>query len=156
MLTKIKPYIIAIAITLGTGTLAAFITRNNMQIYDKINTPPLAPPAILFPIVWTILYILMGISAAMIYNSDVDAQSKKKALTTFAISLVFNFLWSIIFFNFQLYLVAFICLVLLFIWIVKTFIEYKQLNPIAAYLQIPYIIWVAFAGYLNFAIFLLN
>lgn len=157
MLSKIKPYAISILIALSVGGLSAFITRNNMDLYDEIITPPLAPPAILFPIVWTILYVLMGISAAMIYKENsAPFNERSSAIAIYASSLVVNFAWSIIFFNFKAFLFAFIWLLFLLFLIVKTIIAYKKIKPIAAYLQIPYAVWVAFAGYLNFAIWLLN
>ena len=157
MLKKIKPYAISIIIALAVGGLAAFLTRNSMDIYNEIITPPLAPPAILFPIVWTILYVLMGISAAMIYTeTSAPYKERYSALAIYASSLVVNFAWSIIFFNLKAFLLAFIWLLFLFFLIIKTIIAYRKIKPIAAYLQIPYAVWVAFAGYLNFSIWILN
>lgn len=157
MLNKIKPYVISIAIALGTGGLSALLTSGNMDIYSRIEQPPLAPPSILFPIVWTILYALMGISAAMIYKEkDKKPDEVRNALIVYGISLVFNFFWSIFFFNMQAYLFAFIWLVALWVLILITIIRYYQIKPLAAYLQIPYLVWVTFAGYLNLAIYLLN
>ena len=157
MLRKIKPYAISILIALAVGGLAAFLTRNSMDLYSEIITPPLAPPSILFPIVWTILYILMGISAAMVYKTRTDSQRGViSALTTYASSLVVNFAWSIIFFNLEAFLLAFIWLLFLLYLVIRTIVSYKPINRVAAYLQIPYAVWVAFAGYLNFAIWILN
>ena len=161
MWKKTKPYIlpfaVAIAIPLAVGLLSAFLTRDNMDIYDKINTPPLSPPSLLFPIVWTILYILMGVSSGMIYvKRDYAPEIAKTAFYYYGLSLVANFLWSIIFFNFGAFLFALVCLVALLYFIIRTIICYKPISPIAAYFQIPYAIWVGFAGYLNLGIFLLN
>ena len=157
MRQKIKSYVISIAIALAVGGLSAFLTRNSMDLYETIITPPLAPPSILFPIVWTILFILMGISAAMIYNTDsAPKPQRKSALYTYALSLVFNFFWSIIFFNKRAFLFAFIWLLILLFLIIRTIMKYRKINPLAAYLQIPYALWVTFAGYLNFAIWYLN
>lgn len=154
---KIKTYVISIAIALGVGGLSAFLTRNSMDIYSDIVTPRFAPPAFLFPVVWTVLFILMGISAAMIYlDTSASSPQKKSALYTYALSLFFNFFWSIIFFNFRAFLFAFIWLLVLLYLIIKTIIKYYKINPLAAYLQIPYALWVTFAGYLNFAIWFLN
>ncbi len=154
---KIKPYIISILIALGVGGLSAFFTRNSMDLYSEIIRPPLSPPSILFPIVWTVLFILMGISAAMIYTNETAPEyQKKSALYTYAISLIVNFFWSIIFFNMRSFLFAFVWLILLLYLIIKTIIKYKKIEPVAAYLQIPYAIWVTFAGYLTLAIFILN
>ena len=157
MWTKIKPYVISIALALGVGILAALMTRESMDIYQTIVTPPLSPPSILFPIVWTILYVLMGVSAAMIYKKrELQEDAVKKSLTTYLLSLIANFVWCLIFFNVRAYLVAFIWLLLLLYLIIDTIVQYKKIDPLAAYLQIPYALWVTFAGYLNVAIWLLN
>lgn len=154
---SILTFIIAIIIPLFIGGLSAFLTRDNMNIYDEINTPPLSPPGILFPVVWTVLYILMGVSSGLIWLKRGENKEKaENALLIYAVSLVFNFIWSIIFFNFRLFLLSFIWLVVLLILIILTTIKYKKILPIAAFLQIPYILWVSFAGYLNFGIYLLN
>ncbi len=157
MFKKIKPYIISVAIALAVGGLSALLTSGSMGLYNEIITPPLAPPSWLFPVVWTILFILMGISAAMIYtDKTASVPQKKSALYTYALSLVVNFFWSIIFFNLRAFLFAFIWLILLLYLIINTILKYYKIRPLAAYLQIPYAVWVAFAGYLTFAIWYLN
>jgi len=153
---RIIPYAVSILISLGTGLLSALITSGSMDIYSRVETPPLSPPPILFPIVWTVLYILMGISAAMIYTSAADGKKKKAALTVYGISLFFNFGWSLFFFSLQAFLFSFIWLLILLILIIKTVFDYYSVNKTAALLQIPYILWVTFAGYLNLGIWLLN
>lgn len=154
---SILTFIIAIIIPLFIGGLSAFLTRDNMNIYDEINTPPLSPPGILFPVVWTVLYILMGVSSGLIWLKRGENKEKaENALLIYAVSLVFNFIWSIIFFNFRLFLLSFIWLVVLLILIILTVVKYKKILPLAAFLQIPYVLWVTFAGYLNFGIYLLN
>lgn len=157
MKQKIKPYVISIAISLAVGIISALLTRGNMNIYKEVVTPPLSPPSFLFPVVWTVLYILMGISAAMIYTDKYASKRQKDlALYTYAASLFVNFFWSIIFFNMRAFLFAFIWLLLLLYLIVSTILQYRKINPTAAYLQIPYALWVTFAGYLNFGIWFLN
>lgn len=151
---KSKTYIVSIAAALAVGGLSAFFTRGNMDIYKNIVQPPLAPPSFLFPIVWSVLYLLMGISSAAIYLSG--RPNKRAALLTYAASLAVNFFWSIIFFNMQAYTFAFIWLLLLLILIIYTVKQYKPINAAAAYLQIPYLVWVMFAGYLNLMIAILN
>ena len=161
MWNKIKSYVlplsISVAIPLAVGIASALLTKDNVNIYDRINTPPLSPPALLFPVVWTILYVLMGISSGLIYiNRKIEYTIAKQGLYYYGLSLIANFLWSIIFFNFGAFLFSLVCLGFLLYFIIKTIICYKIISPIAAYLQIPYAAWVAFAGYLNTAIFLLN
>ena len=154
---KIKPYVISIGIALAVGGLSAVLTMGNMDIYEKVNTPPLSPPSILFPIVWTALYILMGISASIIYqNKQSNTDEAYCGIKSYAISLFFNFMWSIFFFNLRWFKFAFFWLLALLFLIIKTIVCYFKVNKLAAYLQIPYAIWVAFAGYLNFDIWMLN
>ena len=139
MWQKIKPYIISVLIALSVGGVSAFLTRGDMNLYESIVTPPLAPPGILFPFVWRILYILMGISAAMRWSEKArQPLATQNALYTYATSLVLNFAWSIIFFKFGAFLPAFIWLILLFVSIIATILKYRKIKPTAAYLQIPY------------------
>ncbi len=157
MWNKIKPYVVFILIALGIGFLSAFLTMENMDIYDKIKAPPLAPPGFLFPIVWTILYILMGISAARVYKEGINKKiSYECPLRIWTFQLVVNFFWSLIFFNMEAFLFAFVWLVILWLLIVLMIKEFKKIDRLSALLQIPYLLWVTFAGYLNFMIFLLN
>ena len=150
-------YAISIGIALFVGGLSALLTSGSMGLYEEIIIPPLSPPSWLFPVVWTILFILMGISAAMIYNDRKASMAQKKsALYTYALSLIVNFFWSIIFFNLRAFFFAFIWLILLLYLIINTILKYHKIRPLAAYLQIPYAIWVTFAGYLTFAIWYLN
>ena len=157
MKKKLQSFIISIVIPLSVGIISALLTQGNMNIYEEVVTPPLSPPSFLFPIVWTVLYILMGISAALIYtDNNALKRIKDRALYTYAASLFVNFFWSIIFFNMRAFLFAFIWLLLLLFLIISTIAQYKKINQKAAYLQIPYAVWVAFAGYLNFGIWFLN
>ena len=153
---KFKSYFVFIVISVLTGLLSALFTMNNMNIYSEIAVPVYAPPAILFPIVWTILYILMGISAGLVFNSDAEINAKRSSLTTFFLSLLVNFFWSIIFFNVRNFILAFVWIVLLWVLILVTIIKYYKINKAAAFLQIPYLLWVTFATVLTFGILLLN
>ena len=148
-----KNLITCLAIPLAVGSLSALLTQNSMETFNSIAKPSLAPPGWLFPVVWTILYILMGIASYLVLTSG---KPNDKALTTYVIQLVFNFFWSIIFFNLELYLFAFIWLVLLWLLIIKTTLLFYQISKPAGYLMIPYLLWVTFAGYLNLSIYLLN
>ncbi len=149
-----KQLAISLFISLGVGLLAGILTADSFTVYEGLIKPPLSPPAWLFPVVWTILYILMGISAYMIYQSDNDF--KYVALTIYGVQLIFNFFWSIIYFNIGNVLFAFVWLVMLWVLIVAMIISFAQINKTSALLQIPYLIWVTFAGYLNLALYVLN
>jgi len=157
MKNKIGSYIIGIALPLGVGTLAAFLTRESMNIYAEITKPPLSPPAILFPIVWTVLYVLMGISSVMIFNSkEANPTAAEKGLKLYILSLILNFSWSIVFFNNRSFGLALVVILILLALIIGTVVNYFKVKPLPAILQIPYAIWVAFATYLNGAILFLN
>lgn len=149
-----KALIISLLVSFGVAGLSAFLTNKNMDIYKDLVQPPLAPPGIVFPIVWTILFTLMGISAYMVYKSG--GEKIGSALALYGVQLVFNFFWSIIFFNIRNYLFAFIWLIILIGLIAAMIIRFYDINKTAGLLQIPYLLWVLFAGYLNLAIFLLN
>ena len=151
---KFKPYVTSIIIALAVGGLSALLTMRNMNIYESINTPSVSPPGAAFPIVWAILYTLMGISSAIVYKSD--SVYKWPALGIYILNLFVNFLWSIIFFNLRAYLFSFIWLLLLLFIIAVMIYRFFKASPVAAYLQLPYFLWVCFAGYLNFMIFIMN
>ncbi len=153
---NLKKFLISIAIPLLVGGLSALITRENMVVYSRIITPPLAPPGWLFPIVWTILYILMGVSFYLVWNSNATIYEKKQAFKHFTIQLFLNFIWSPIFFNIRWYIAAFIVLVVLWAFVLAMIISFYRISKLAGLLQIPYLIWITFAGYLNLAIYLLN
>lgn len=154
---KIKNFFVSVLVPLAVGGVSALITMGNMDVYSTLNAPPLAPPAILFPIVWTLLYFLMGVSAYLIRYSEKGSEKEKStALFTYGLSLFFNFFWSILFFRFRFFLFSFVWLVILWFLILKTILDYVRIRPSAAYLQIPYLVWVTFAGYLNLAFWYLN
>ncbi len=153
MKIQIKPLLFSILIPLFLGSFVGFLTApfNN---YYEISLPSFAPPGILFPIVWTILYILMGISSYLIIIScDND---KNNALFIYGTQLLINLLWSFIFFVFRFYLLSFIWILLL-IWFVVIMIKsFYNISKISAYLQIPYLLWLIFAAFLNLAVYLIN
>ncbi|MBQ2866097.1 MAG: tryptophan-rich sensory protein [Clostridia bacterium] len=151
-----KTYLISVLIPLGVGGLSALLTRGNMDIYKQVATPPLSPPSWLFPVVWTLLYILMGISSARVYLDRTDNRSRHHGLLSYGVSLFMNFLWSIIFFNMRSFLFAFVWLLGMLFFILRTVYYYSKVDKSAAKLQIPYIIWVSFAGYLTLGVYLLN
>lgn len=151
-----KPYILSVLIALAVGGAGALATHSGMEVFEQVSKPPLSPPGWLFPIVWTVLYTLMGISAAMVYTSDAPESEKHTAIQTYALNLVLNFGWTVLFFGFGLYLAAFVWLIVLWIVIALMAVRFGRIRRIAGLLQIPYLVWVAFAGYLNLGIFLLN
>ena len=151
-----KSYAIWILLAEGVGFLAGWLTREGTELYKSvIQKPPLSPPAIVFPIVWAILFALMGIGAARVYLSP-KTPERSMGLNIFIVQLVVNFLWSLIFFNIQAYGFAFFWLLLLWgliLWMILTF---RKTDTLAALLQIPYLLWVTFAAYLNFGVWQLN
>ncbi len=151
---KVLPIVIAIAIPLIVGGLAGLLTMNSMGFYETINKPPLAPPGFLFPIVWGLLYILMGVSSYLVWREK--TAKSRMALYIYAVQLVLNFVWPLIFFNGRMFLFAFVWLLILLVTVIIMTIKFYEINKIAGFLQIPYILWLAFASYLNLAIFLLN
>lgn len=157
MWKKIRPYVISIAISLAVGGLSALLSAKNMDLYGQIKTPALTPPSFLFPVVWTVLFVLMGISAARVWiRLDTDPAAGKDGLASYAASLCVNFFWPIFFFNFRIFLFSFFWLLLLWVLVLRTVAYYYHVDRTAAFLQIPYILWVTFAGYLNLSIALLN
>ena len=154
---RYKSFFLSVIISLGIGILSTLITMKNMNIAESVLQPPLAPPPFLFAIVWTALYILMGISAAIVYEKRTRSPiNARHGLTYYAMSLVVNFTWNIIFFNFRAFLISSLWIILLLFLIIKTVLHYFKVDKLAAYLQLPYIVWVAFATYLTFGIFSLN
>ena len=151
-----KTLIFFIAIPLLTGGIASLISRESMAMFNLLNKPPLSPPGWLFPLVWTILYTLMGIASYLVFTSGQDSNEIKLALKVYALQLIFNFFWTILFFNFELYFFAFFWLIALLALIILTTVLFYKVSKPAAYLMIPYIIWATFAAYLNLGIALLN
>ena len=149
-----KSLFINIIICLGVGALSWLLTRNNMNLYETIKQPALAPPSWLFPVVWNILFILMGISCYLI--EETESADKTNATLAFWFQLFLNFIWSPVFFNLRNFGLAFIILIAMWFAILYMIISFYRINKTAALLQIPYLLWVTFAGYLNLQIYLLN
>ena len=151
---KWKSLLINIAIPLLVGGLASLITNDGFKNYADVTKPALSPPAWLFPIVWSILYLLMGISSYLIYEKD--RKIKKTSLIIYSVQLILNFIWPIFFFSFNAYLFSFIILITLIICVFAMIAFFYKENQISAFLQIPYLIWLIFAAYLNLSVYLLN
>jgi len=151
-MSDLKIYIKSIAIPVIVGLIIGAITSNAIE-YNNLIKPELAPPSILFPIVWTILYILMGVSYGILEsNAQLDQESK----FIYYLQLFVNALWPIIFFTLEWRLFAFIWLLLLIVLVIIMVIKFYNQNKLAGLLQIPYLLWLLFAAYLNFSIYLLN
>ena len=151
---KYLTYAVSIAIALAVGGISAWINAGTMNTSEIYIQPPLSPPAWLFPIVWTILYSLMGVSAATIYLGD--CAEKSDALFIYAVQLTVNFLWTIFFFRFGALLLSFLWLIFLILLVILIIVRFSRCSTIAGKLQIPYLIWLCFAAYLNLALYLLN
>ena len=151
-----KLLILCIAIPLAVGGAAALLTGGGMEVFESVNQPPLSPPAWLFPVVWTILYTLMGISSYLILTSGAEREKVQNALSIYAYQLAVNFLWPTFFFNFRWFFFSFLWLLLLIFLVAAMIREFYKISKPAAYLNIPYLIWLLFAGYLNFTIWWLN
>lgn len=151
-----KTYALWILITEAVGALSGWLTREGVQIFSEtIAQPPLSPPTIAFPIVWAALYALMGISAARIYLSPQSGE-RSKGLNLHIAQLVVNFFWSLIFFNAQAFGFAFLWLLLLWVLVLWMILVFHKVDPLAAKLQIPYLLWLTFAAYLAFGVWYLN
>lgn len=151
-----KLLIKSIALPLLAGAVSGLLSSNAMDDFQALTKPPLSPPAWLFPVAWTILYILMGYSSYLIRTSDVENEAKSNALMFYNYQLIVNFLWPIFFFNFGWYFFSLLWLILLWILVLLMIQSYLKISKRAAYLNIPYLIWLTFAAYLNAGIWLLN
>ena len=155
-LKRWKPYVFSAGIALLIGALSGLLSRGGMMAYElTVMKPVLTPPGWLFPVVWSILYILMGISSAKIWLAD-DSPERKKSLNLYVAQLIVNFFWSLIFFNAQAFGLAVIWLLLLWILVFLMIRQFYKVDKQAALLQIPYLIWLTFAAYLSSGVWLLN
>ncbi len=150
-----KKLLICLGIPLAVGGLSALLSGGMTQ-YRAMNQPPLSPPGWVFPVVWTVLYLLMGYASYLIWTSDAPQNEKRGALILYGAQLVANFIWPLIFFRAQMYLTALIWLVVLWVLIFLTIRAFSKINERAGDLLIPYILWVTFAAYLNLGVYLLN
>ena len=150
-----KKLIITLAIPLAVGGLGALL-GGGMDSYQTLNQPPLSPPGWVFPIVWSILYLLMGYASYRVLVSGADPAEIRKALRLYGIQLFLNFLWPILFFGFGMYFAAFLLLLVLWVFIYLTMYRFGTIDDTAENLLIPYLLWVTFAGYLNLGVALLN
>ena len=151
-----KLLIICLIIPLAVGGIAALITGGGMDAFESLNKPPLSPAGWLFPLAWTLLYLLMGAASYLTLESRGPQQMFGKGIRLYALQLLLNFLWPIAFFTLEWYLFAFIWLLALWVLILFTALQFRRVSKAAFYLMLPYLAWVSFAGYLNLGIYLLN
>lgn len=148
---KIKNYIISLIISIGIGQISGFLTKNASKNFSSnFNQSALTPPDWVFPVVWVILFFLMGISATLVYESD--CKYKKYGLLIYGVQLVFNFLWSMFFFLGEQFVLSFGWLTILILMVVGMILLFYKCNKTASYLQIPYLVWLLFALYLNYIV----
>lgn len=151
-----KPYLFWILLSEAVGALSGWLTRTAMESYsESIVQPPLSPPGWVFPVVWTLLFALMGIGSARVYLSQPSSQ-RSLSLNLFIAQLVVNFFWSPIFFNLQAFGFAFFWLLLLWALVLWMILTFRKTDPLSAKLQIPYLLWLTFAAYLNLGVWYLN
>lgn len=154
--SKWKAYAFWILLSVAVGALSGWLTREGTRLFSETAAqPPLSPPMWVFPVVWGGLYLLMGISAARISLTP-QSEDRSRGLNLFILQLVVNFFWSLIFFNAQAYGFALLWLILLWILVFLMIRSYFAVDPAAAKLQLPYLLWLTFAAYLNAGVWYLN
>ncbi len=149
-------FIIAILIPLLTGIFSAFLTAGDMKLYETMTRPALSPPGFLFPIVWTVLYIVMGTASFFIYTSDAEKEQKRRALSLYVAQLLMNFFWSTLFFTYQLYFLSFLWLMGMWVLILLCGIRFYKIHRASGIMMGGLLLWTTFAAYLNFASFIIN
>ena len=155
-LKKWKVYLLGALIPITIGSIAGLLTMDSMEIYSQMAIkPPLAPPGWLFPVVWTVLYALMGIGSVMVWQAPPSTQ-RNRGLNLYVAQLIVNFFWSLIFFNAQAFGLAALWLILLWVLVILMTVQFWKVDQLAGKLQIPYLIWLTFAAYLNIAIWVMN
>ena len=152
---KPRIYLVSISIPLSVGALAGYLTRSGIANFQNIQQSALTPPPIVFPVVWTILYTLMGISAARIWMAE-DSIERDQGLNLYLLQLIVNFFWSLFFFNMQSYGLSLLWVLGLWVLIGLMIRAFHRVDPVAARLQIPYFLWVSFATYLTYQVWRLN
>ena len=151
-MSKIKIYAKSILIPVIIGGVIGLIISRSID-YNSLQKPPLSPPSILLPIVWTILYVLMGISYGIL---DSKSLIELKTKIIYSLQLFVNATWSLIFFTLKWRLFAFIWIIILDVLVIVMIIDFFKKNKTAGLLQIPYLLWIIFASYLNLGVYLLN
>lgn len=156
MFKKIMAMVIHVAIPIGVGLLSGYISSDAMKAYADLDKPFLSPPAAVFPVVWTILYLLMGFGAYLVFSQKEKSGRQTMGLIAYYLQLFMNFFWSIIFFNQKAYLIAFFLLLIMMIAVTIMLINYKVVSKLAFLMNVPLLVWLFFAGYLNLGVIVLN
>ena len=151
-MSRFKNYLESILVSLGLGILVSLLLRGSFN-YDDLVKPPLAPPQILFPIVWTILYTLMGISYGVLKEKRLNTNEIRSVYYS---QLFVNLIWPLIFFGLELRGIALIIIVVLVLLVIRMIIEFYNKNKLAGLLQVPYLVWLIFATYLKYQAYILN
>ena len=156
MKTNKRLLLVCIAIPLLVGAIAGLLTGNSREVFAMVEKPAFAPPAWVFPVVWMILYTLMGISSYLILSSDAQESAKESAIRLYGLQLWVNFLWPTFFFNLGWYGFSFFWILILWVLVVVMLVWFWDINRLAALINIPYLVWLTFAVYLNWGIWVLN
>ena len=146
----------AVALPLAVGTLSSILVGDAVLEYAGMNKPPLSPPGWIFPAMWTLLYALMGFASWLVHISEASQPRKKRALGLYALQLAVNFVWPLIFFKAMWYLAAFFWLLLLWLLVIACTVRFYCIRRSAAWMLLPYVLWLSFAAYLNYGVWLLN
>ena len=149
-------WLVCIALPLAVGGLAGWLISDSFSLYQQLAKPPGSPPGWIFPLVWSILYLAMGLACGLVLASGAPSPQVFRAIRLYALQLWVNFLWPLLFFDMELYLIAFFWILLLFLLVALITVRFYKIVPLAGYLLIPYCVWLLFAGYLNLGIYLLN
>lgn len=151
-----KPLLLCLAVPVALGSLVGFFTMDGMKRFPMLEQPPLSPPTWLFPVVWTVLYLMMGLASYLVRTGGASEQEREEALHLYRWQLAVNLAWPVLFFGLGWYWLAFGWLVLLLVLILWTMLKFYKVDGRTVFLLLPYLLWVGFAGYLNCGIALLN
>ncbi len=151
-----RSLMICLLTPLAAGAAASLLTLGGMREYARLAKPPLSPPGWVFPAVWTVLYLLMGLASWLITGANASEDRKQMALSLYAVQLTANFLWPLLFFGLARYTLAFLWLLVLLALVLAAWDRFRRLDRRAGTLLIPYILWLCFAAYLNLGAAMLN
>ena len=146
----------SIALAEAVGGLSALLSGDISAVYRSLILPPLAPPGWLFPLVWTLLFAMMGVAAYLVGQAPVSADERRSAWRWYAAQLLVNMSWPVVFFRFQLWGWALAVLIVLIVLVIVTTVKFARIKRLAGYLLLPYLLWLLFAAYLNLGVVILN